>query len=243
MTSLKHGIYLGLVFMTSFLFFFIVLTPAGIVTAYLPSADKDSSPRPELYGLWWHGKGVFDIENQKLSIRWELDWQGLVPGLSLVIGSGDVEASGWVGADWGEWRLADWEARLPAEVINSFLPQGKASGMMAITLDELHLANNTITAASGLIRFDGGQVSLGEGMELTVPPIHGTLAMDKDSPVLAVSGPEEQPLATARLSGKTLSLQVFRAFPLLLEMSEGGDASEVVFSTQHDIDLSGGYAG
>lgn len=80
-------------------------------------------------------------------------------------------------------------------------------------------------------------------MELTVPPIHGTLAMDKDSPVLAVSGPEEQPLATARLSGKTLSLQVFRAFPLLLEMSEGGDASEVVFSTQHDIDLSGGYAG
>lgn len=242
MTYLKQGAALSAVFVLSFLLFMVVLMPASIVTAYWPT-DNDSPPPPRLYGVWWQGQGLFDLEGLPLKLGWELDWHGLTPGLLLSVRSGDIRATGWVGADWGDWRLENWRASLPAETVNPFLPQGKASGTVAIALQELLYRDSVIAQIQGELHFDGGQVALSEGLNLDVPALLGTLTMEHNQPVLRVTGPQQQSLASATLNGNTLSLDVFRAFPLLLKMSEGGNATDVVFSTHQQLPVSAAQSG
>lgn len=245
MASLKQGIGLGLIFVTAFVIFMVVLLPANMVTAHWPTpADNEvGMPAPQLQGLWWKGQGKFSFQDRPLSLAWELDWHGLVPGLTLNIQSGEIRANGWVGADWGNWRLEQWRGTLPTEMLNGLFPQGHASGELDIRLQRLRLENTEITAAKGNLHYGGGKVSLGQGMEVDVPALDGTLSMEQGAPLLAVTGPNQQHLAAARLQDETLTLEVFRAFPLLLKMSEGGDATDVVFSTRQNLPVSAGQAG
>lgn len=241
MTSLHYPVAgLILVFLLAFGIFLVALMPAAVMTPLLPTpaTENASLPPPKLYGLWWNGQGQAQWEGQQLDITWRLDWRGLTPGLELGFESGQVNATGWAGADWGDWRFEHWQASIPIALLNDFLPQGKAEGQLDISLPQLSLTGTEISTISGKLAYSGGTVTLGPGMDRQVPAIDGKLEMEKGVPVLTVTGPDQQSLAHANLTGKTLTLEVFRALPALLEMSEGGNATDVVFSTRQDLPVS-----
>lgn len=241
MTSLRYPVAgLILVFLLAFGVFLIALMPAAVMTPLLPApATNDASlPTPKLYGLWWNGQGKAQWEGQRLGMTWRLDWRGLTPGLELAFESGQMNATGWLGVDWGDWRLEHWQASIPIALLNDFLPQGQADGQLNISLSQLSLAGTEIRTIRGNLAYSGGNVTLGPGMERVVPAIEGTLEMEKGIPILTVTGPDQQSLAHANLTGKTLTLEVFRALPALLKMSEGGNATDVVFSTRQDLPVS-----
>lgn len=241
MASLRYRTAgLTTVFLIAFAVFLVALMPAAVITPLLspPSDDDSSLPAPKLYGLWWNGQGQANWEGQSLDVTWRLDWRGLTPGLQLAVESGQISAQGWAGADWGDWRLEQWQASIPVAVLNDFFPQGQADGQLDIALPLLSLAGTEIQDIQGTLNYSGGAVTLGPGMSRAVPAIQGDLAMQEGIPVLAVTGPDQQSLAQANLTGQTLTLEVFRALPALLEMSEGGDASDVVFSTRQDVPVS-----
>ena len=52
-----------------------------------------------------------------------------------------------------------------------------------------------------------------------------------------ITGPEQQQLVLASLEDKTLSVQVRRAWPQLLGVSQGGDPSDVVFRMRRPLAL------
>ena len=52
-----------------------------------------------------------------------------------------------------------------------------------------------------------------------------------------MTGPEQQQLVLASLENKTLSVQVHRAWPQLLGVSQGGDPSDVVFRMRRPLTL------
>ncbi|MED5432591.1 MAG: type II secretion system protein N [Pseudomonadota bacterium] len=245
MPPLRSVLGLTAIFMTAFLFFMIMLMPASVVTLALPDAadNEDALPRPQLSGLWWRGQGDMEWQGKPLQIRWEMDWRWLTPGVQLALHTGQINAEGWIGADWGDWSLQHWRAQLPVDLINDFLPQGQADGNLDLALTSLSIRENTIAEATGTLRYHGGLVSLGPGMEMPLPPLEGVLAMTPLGPALSVTGPESSSLAHAQLEGKTLTLQVFRALPLLLGMGEEGNAKDVVFSTQQELSLPDASAG
>ncbi|MCG8394460.1 MAG: type II secretion system protein N [Pseudomonadales bacterium] len=209
--------------------------PASVITSAWPA---EKIPPPDLYGLWWNGQGQAQWEGQSMDVSWRLDWRGLTPGLQLSLKSGQVSATGWAGADWGDWELAQWQVSIPVNLLNSLFPRGKADGRLDIGLSRLALAGSEIRAVDATLNYGGGTVDMGPGMARDVPPIQGVLAMQDGIPMLSVTGPDKQSLAKANLKGKTLTVEIFRALPLLLEMSEGGNASDVVFSTHQDLPVS-----
>jgi general secretion pathway protein N len=102
MTSLRYPVAgLILVFLLAFGIFLVALMPAAVMTPLLPTpaTDNASLQPPKLYGLWWNGQGQAQWEGQQLDITWRLDWRGLTPGLELGFESGQVNATGWAGAD------------------------------------------------------------------------------------------------------------------------------------------------
>ena len=245
MPPLRSILGLSAIFITAFLFFMIMLMPASVVTGALPEAidNEEGLPRPQLSGLWWRGQGDMEWQGKALQIRWEMDWHWLTPGVQVALHTGPIHAEGWIGADWGDWTLQHWRAQLPMDLINDFMPQGEAHGNLDLALASLSIRENTIAEATGTLRYQGGQVSLGPGMEMPLPPLDGVLAMTPLGPSLSITGPESRPLAHAQVEGKTLTLQVFRALPLLLGMGEEGTTEDVIFSTQHELSLPDANAG
>ncbi|WP_083851699.1 type II secretion system protein N [Alcanivorax hongdengensis] len=218
--------------------------PAAVITSQWPTARAPTAdalvapPPPTLYGLWWNGQGRMQWQGQSLDVSWRLDWHGLTPGIQLALQSGQVNARGWLGADWGSWRLEQWQASLPVNLLAPLFPQAQADGKLDIELSTLQLTGREIRAVRGQLQYSGGTVTLPQGMTTAVPAIHGDLTMEQQTPRLQLTGPDQQALAEATLEGKTLNLQVFRALPQLLDMSAAGNASEVVFRSRQPMPVS-----
>ena len=142
-----------------------------------------------------------------------------------------------MGAAWGDWRLEQWRAQVPVAMVSRQVPQGDADGTVSLSLLVLELVDENVVDAKGTLDYSGGTVSWGRDGSASVPPLDGRLTMSESGPRLTVTGPEQQQLVLASLEDKTLSVQVRRAWPQLLGVSQGGDPSDVVFRMRRPLTL------
>ena len=117
------------------------------------------------------------------------------------------------------------------------MPQGDADGTVSLSLLVLELVDENVVDAKGTLDYSGGTVSWGRDGSASVPPLDARLTMSESGPRLTVTGPEQQQLVLASLEDKTLSVQVRRAWPQLLGVSQGGDPSDVVFRMRRPLTL------
>lgn len=236
---MRRWFALGAVFVVCLLVFLVVLMPAAVVVDRVPALRPGGAPLilANARGPWWDASVDARWREHRGELTWALDWHGLTPGVQLSMVSGDLDAGGWLGADWGDWRLEQWRATVPVAPISASVPQGNADGTVDLTLMALELADHAVVDAKGTLAYSGGTVTWGRDGAASVPPLDGRLSMVDGAPELEVTGPERQQLVHARLANEKLSVRVFRAWPQLLGVSQGGDPSDVVFSMSRPLTL------
>lgn len=236
---MRRWIALGAVFVISLLVCLIVLMPAAVLVDRLPALRPGGAPLvlSGARGPWWDGQVAARWRNHNGELAWTLDWHGLTPGLQLSMVSDDLNADGWLGAAWGDWRLEQWRARVPVAPFSASVPQGDADGTVDLTLMALELSDHDVVDAKGTLTYSGGTVTWGRDGAAEVPPLDGRLTMVDGAPELEVTGPRQQQLVHARLDNQKLNVQVRRAWPQLLGVSQGGDPADVVFRMSRPLTL------
>lgn len=234
-------IALTLFFLLSLLGFLAWLMPAAFVVERLPELRPAGHPLTltSTTGRWWQGQSDWRWQDQGGELDWNLDWHGLVPGVTFKLASQEARAAGWLGADWGDWQLEQVRLSLPVPLVAEHLPQGSATGQVDATVIQARLSDNRINDLQGTLEYGGGTVSWGDE-SATIPKLDGRLVMEKDTPVLTVTDPEKSQLLHASLEEGRFQLQVMRAWPQLLGVSQGGNPSDVVFRMSQPVPLNAG---
>lgn len=221
--------------------FVIVLMPAGTLKGFvLPvDASEPALERMRVSGLWWRGHAETVWQGQTVSFGWEMDWRGFRPGFLLSSAMGRLVVGGWVGVKGGNVNVEGVSAVLPAGAISKFLPFGNADGVISVSDFAAILSDQAILNISGGVSYSGGNADIGFGDSVVVPPIMGFFSMSSGAPQLDIQSAEEVRLARIFIEKDMVVLQVLRAFPQLLGMSdvEGGGGDEVYRVSQR-LDLS-----
>ncbi|MEC8879173.1 MAG: type II secretion system protein N, partial [Pseudomonadota bacterium] len=204
---------LGAVFVASLVVFLVALMPAALVIDKVPALRPGGAPLvlSDARGPWWDADVRARWRDQQGRLSWELNWHGLTPGVDLSLSAGELQARGWLGAAWGDWRLEQWRATVPVAPFSAEIPQGNADGTVNLTLMTLELAEQAVVDAKGTLTYSGGTVTWGRDGAAEVPPLDGRLAMVDGAPELEVTGPQQQQLVHARLDNQKLNVQVRRA--------------------------------
>ena len=234
---MRRWIALGIVFLVSLCVFLVALMPAAVVVGRLPALRVGGAPATlsNAQGLWWKGAANVRWSDWQGQLRWQLDWHGFAPGALFDIAASGLSARGWVGGSYGDWRLEQWRASVPVAAVSRYVPQGSATGVVEVNLAALEFSDNTVIDARGTLHYGGGVVSWGRGGSASVPSLNGLLAMEKAGPRLTVTGPQQQELMRAGIANKRLSVQVLRAWPELLGVSQGGNPGDVVFRMSQPV--------
>lgn len=234
---MRRWIALGAVFLISLCVFLIALMPAAVLVDQVPALRPGGAPltlsNPR--GRWWHGAVDAHWRDQQGQLRWRLDWHGLTPGVQLSLDAAPLNAEGWLGAAWGDWRLEHWHGSVPVAMVSRYVPQGGATGTVDFTLLVLELADHSVVDAKGTLNYGGGRVTWSRDGSAPVPPLDGRLTMEKNGPVLTVTGPQQQQLVQASIKNSKLNVKVRRAWPQLLGVSQGGNPTDVVFQMSRPV--------
>ncbi|WP_288368363.1 type II secretion system protein N [uncultured Alcanivorax sp.] len=241
---MPRKITLALLFGVSLLLFLLLLMPAAVLVERVPALRPGGAPlvltNPQ--GVWWNGQANWQWQRRQGTVQWSLDWHGLVPGLTLKMRTTDDAArlSTWLGADWGDWQLQHARLSLPMALVTEHIPQGSASGRVDATLMLLSFGDSRIKQLQGTLQYSGGTVSWGRNGSALVPVLQGRLSMNNEQPTLQVEDPDNNSLLDARLANGRFELEVRRAWPMLLGVSQGGDPDDVVFQMSQPLVLFGG---
>lgn len=231
----------SVVFLCALSAFSVVLMPAGALRNLVVPRDasEPALQRMRVSGLWWKGRADTVWQDQQLSLGWEMDWRGFRPGLLLSSAAGLVEVNGWIGVKAGNVNMEGVSAVLPVGAISKFLPLGHADGVISVSDFAITLADKAILNISGAVSYSGGSADFGFGDSVVVPPIVGLFSMSEDAPQLDVQSSEEVKLARIFMEKDMVVLQVLRAFPQLLGMSDiDGGAGDEVYRVSQPLDLS-----
>lgn len=233
---------LTLCFLVFLLAFLVVLMPAAVVVERVPALQiggarlQLSEPR----GRWWQGQANWQWKQLQGSLEWSLDWHWLTPGVQLATRTHQGEnarLSGWLGMDWGDWELQQARVSVPVALVADQVPQGGADGRVDVSLMRLRLADGQIDDAQGTLHYSGGTVTWGRNGAAQVPVLDGRLSMEGEVPTLQVNDPEGTRLMQARLEQGRFHLEVMRAWPILLGVSQGGQPDDVVFRMSQPFSL------
>ncbi len=238
---------IALVFVACLLVFLVVLMPAAVLVERVPQLRPGGAPLTleTSRGRWWSGQVDWRWQQQQGTLGWTLDFHGLTPGVELSLrttAGQDVRLAGWVGgSDAQNWQLDQVRLSLPVELIADRIPQGGADGRADATVMGLAIQEGQVTDARATVQYGGGTVTWGRSASAVVPVLQGRLSMEGETPVLEVNDPEGQRLMSARLSEGRFQLEVLRAWPMLLGVSQGGQPDDVVFQMSQPFSL--GQAG
>ena len=242
---MPRNLTLALVFVVSLLVFLVLGMPAAVVVERVPAMRVGgavltlSEPR----GRWWQGQAQWRWKQLQGSLDWTLDWHGLVPGTQLSLRSDAGEPASLtagVGADWGDWQVEQARLSLPVALVADHVPQGGADGRVDAVLMSLQVADDAIQHVQGTLDYSGGTVTWGRNGAADVPPLQGRLSMEDQVPSLQVTDPEGERLVQARINEGRFHLEVMRAWPLLLGVSQGGSPDDVVFQMSQPFSLKRG---
>ncbi|MGB1465298.1 MAG: type II secretion system protein N [Alcanivorax nanhaiticus] len=237
---------LALLFVVSLVTFLVVLMPAAVLIDRVPALRPGGAPlvleAPR--GRWWQGQVNWRWQQLQGVLDWQLDWQGLTPGLQVSgrTSSGEeARVSGWLGGTGQQdWSVEQLRLRLPVALVASRIPQGNADGRVDATIMTLKASAGQIEDAQATLQYSGGTVTWGRNGSATVPVLEGRVSMEGAVPTLVVTDPEGQRLVNASLAEGRFQLAVLRAWPMLLGVSQGGNPDDAVFQMSQPLELGGG---
>lgn len=218
------------VFLVSFLIWSLWLLPAAPVISKLDGVAVGGAPlqMSQVQGRLWDGSAHWRWQRQNGRLRWDMDWRGLTPGVQLALESGSVALDGWLGGGSGRFSARELTLHMPVAEIARHLEQGSAEGSVSADIRELDWRDDAFHALEGRLKWSGGRVSWEPAGSAEVPPLDGRLFMEGEAARAEVTDPEGQQLAEARIVDGEITFRVFRAWPMLLGVSGGGQASDVV---------------
>lgn len=225
-------------FFSALLVFIVVLMPASAIRSLVVPvhAPEPALDRMRVSGLWWKGYAETVWQGQQLSFGWEMDWRDVRPGLLLSSAAGMVEVTGWIGVKGSGLSMEEIRAVLPVSAVSKFLPFGQADGVISVSDFAVTLAGQSILNISGSVNYSGGSADFGLGDAVVVPPIKGLFTMANGAPQLDVQSAEEVRIARVFIEEEMVVLQVLRAFPQLLGVSDvEGDASDEVYRASQPL--------
>lgn len=238
---------LALVFVACLLLFLVVLMPAAVLVERVPQLRPGgvSLVLENARGRWWNGQVDWRWQQQQGTLGWMLDFRGLTPGLDVSLrttAGSDLRLAGWLGGSGAQnWRLLQVRASVPVSLVAELIPQGGADGRADASIMEFAVQDGRVTEARATLQYGGGTVTWGRSGSAVVPVLQGRVSMEGEDPVLEVTSPEGRQLMNARLSEGRFQLEVFRAWPILLGVSQGGQPDDVVFQMSQPFAL--GQAG
>lgn len=233
------------VFLVSFAGFALWSMSARVLLPHLPQPRLADGPVQfdQARGRIWDGSLRWRWHERAGRLDWNLDWRGLSPGVQLSLTGRGLDIAGWLGGGPGQLRLTDWRLDLPVSLIGRFVERGSAGGRVTGRLRQLVWRDGAIDALSGQLRWSGGHVRWPPDGQADLPPLEGRLFRQAGKARAEVTDPDGRRLASARLVDGQLRLRVYRAWPMLLGVSQGGSASDVVFEVSRPLPGAGQGSG
>ncbi len=230
------------VFVVTFFGFAIAGMPAQVATSRVSDMRLAGAPVQLLraQGSVWDGAARWRWRERSGRLDWALDWRGLTPGLQLSLTGRELNLAGWLGGGWSRLWARNWDLALPVALIARQVDRGGAEGRLTGQLRELDWRDGRVRALEGTLRWSGGAVRWPPDGSARLPALDGRLFMAEDAARAEVTDPDGQRLADARLRGGELNLRVYRAWPMLLGVSSGGQASDVVLEVSRPFLGQGG---
>ena len=185
-------------------------------------------------GRVWDGSARWQWQRLSGSLRWQVDWRGLTPGVELFI-TGDIVASGWLGSAAGGVDLRNVDVAAPLAPLIAGMPNVSAEGNVSLRSVSFKWTDNGPAGAQGSLGYTGGYVSWAAEQGATLPALEGMLRQDGEAAVAEVYSPAGELLADGSLDRDNARLRVYRAWPALLGFSQGGSASDVAFETSQQL--------
>jgi len=225
------------VFLVSLLGFGLASIPAELALARVSGMSLAGEPlhviRSE--GRIWQGGAHWRWRERSGRLHWALEWRDWMPGLSLELASGPARLRGWLSGTTTRARALDWQVELPVPIIASRIERGDAGGVITGRIRELDWHERRFRALEGRLRWTDASVSWQGGGGADLPALEGRLFMDKGAARAQVTDPDGRTLADARLADGQLEFRVYRAWPMLLGVSGGGQASDVVLEVSRPL--------
>ena len=229
-----------LLFIVSLLVSGVVLMPAALVVQAVPELRVAGQPLrlAEPRGVWWQGQVQWRWQQLTGQLAWQWRWQGVTPGVQLTVQekAKTLQASGWVGG-YGALQAENVRAVLPVALIADQVPQGSADGRVELVLLSATIADGELADIQGMLDYSGGTVTWGRNGAATVPPLNGRIFTEDQVVSAQVTDPEGRLLATAQVQEQKLAVDVKRAWPMLLGVSQGGNPDDTVFQMSRPFRL------
>jgi general secretion pathway protein N len=185
-------------------------------------------------GRLWQGSARWQWQGMAGGLRWDSGWRGTTFGADLFL-SGDIVATGWAGGGPGVIDLRDLEAVVPVAPFVRAMPNVSADGMVSLRGVGLRLGRAGPEQARGALAYSGGRVDWSASQGAELPALSGALRQDGGAAVVEAFAPDGLLLADARLENEMAALRVYRAWPALLGVSQGGNPADIVFETSQQL--------
>lgn len=227
---MPRPVVLAAVFLLSLLCWLIWSFPAAPVLQRVESIPlgEESLRIGEVRGLVREGSLDWYWQAYQGRLDWRLAWKGARPGLDLRLYGHDAQLQGWASGTPGSLLLRDLRLDAPVSLVGDELPDHGAEGRVTGTLGRLSWRPGQVPAVDGSLRYSGGRMAWPEG-EADVPPLEGDLYNEGDAGWLVVRDPQGTRLMDGRLSAEEAEFRLYRAWPVLLGVSEGGNPDDVIF--------------
>ena len=232
---ISPGIWLA-VLLFAVLVWALVMLPARTVLAPLngvqlgPAALQLSG----IEGRLWQGSARWQWQALSGGLRWDTSWRGLSFGADLTV-SGDIVATGWLGAAPAGVTLADMDIVVPVAPLVQGMPNVSAEGLATVRGLDLQWWDGAPHGAQAVLSYSGGRVSWARGQGADIPVLSGSLRQDGEAAVFEVRSPDSVLLADGQLTKESARMRVYRAWPALLGVSQGGSPTDVVFETSQQL--------
>jgi general secretion pathway protein N len=220
----------------SVLVWLVWLMPAQPLVSRLHGVMLGNAPLElsRIEGRIWQGSARWRWQRHAGSLRWQTRWQGLTPGIQLQL-QGDLLLSGWFGGRPGRLVIRELDVAVPVAPFVAPMPNVTAEGAVSLRGLSLDWNGRQLTGANGLLGYSGGEVSWAPGQSAVLPPLTGALRQDGGAAIAEARSPEGALLAEARVENEMALLRVYRAWPALLGVSQGGSPADVVFETSQPL--------
>lgn len=188
-------------------------------------------------GRIWQGSARWRWQRHAGTLRWQTRWHGLVPGVQLQL-QGDLLLSGWLGGRPGKVMVREMDAAVPVAPFVAAMPNVSAEGTVSLRGLSLNWNGRQLQEANGLLGYSGGEISWAQGQGALLPALVGTVRQEGAAAIAEARDPDGTLLAEARVENEIAVLRVYRAWPALLGVSQGGSPSDVVFETSQPLGSS-----
>lgn len=218
------------------LLWLIWMAPAAPLLARLDGLPLAGAPLrvSAVQGSIWNGQAQWRWQQEGGSLSWQLRWREWRPGVRLEL-RGDARLAGWVGPAVGGLLLRAGEASLPLALLSRLQPELAAEGWIEVQALSLDWHRDAPVLRAGTAHYGGGQVSWAAGQSAVIPPLEAAVVRQDGVSQLTVVDPQGVALALAELTADMATLRVFRAWPALLGLSQGGSPDDVVFETSRPL--------